>query len=61
MSETQQEFCVILPRRDLEPHRGPYDTRGKAEDWIKEAEDDGFKPGVFKIAVREVSDWRLDD
>lgn len=37
-------------------HRGPW-TREEAEEWIREAVEDGFKEGVWLLASRQVSEW----
>lgn len=41
-------------------HRGPWD-REKAEDWIRDCEADGFKPGSFVLASRQVTEWTAHD
>lgn len=37
-------------------HRGPM-SRDEAESWVKDAEDDGFRPGAFYVVRRDVGPW----
>lgn len=58
------EYAVIMPRRDLEPHRGPYATFEEAQQWIRDAESDGILDAfeIWYVAERKVSGWyRVDE
>lgn len=58
------EYAVIMPQRDLEPHRGPFGTFEEAQKWIADAFTDGC-PNAFEtwyVAERKVSGWyRVDE
>lgn len=48
------EYFVMHSRvSETEPHRGPW-TEQEVDDWIREAEEDGFILGVFQKARRSV-------
>jgi hypothetical protein len=54
---TEYEYGVMYTHRPDELHRGPW-SESKVDDWIAEAIDDGFKPGVFVKVHRPVHpDW----
>ena len=51
------EYAVMYPRISMtEPHRGPLSEK-EVDDWIKEAESDGFARGVVQKWSRRVGPW----
>lgn len=50
------EFEYGVMRRSGELWRGPM-SEGEARKWVREAIEDGFKPGAFVVARREVGSW----
>lgn len=57
MSEVKYEYAVQRKGdRGREVHRGPM-TELQARAWVREAEDDGFNVGYFRIVRREVHLW----
>ena len=46
-------------KRNGEFWRGPM-TESEAREWVREAVEDGMKPGVFVVCRRAVGDWSPD-
>ena len=53
---TEREYGVMMHRFPDELHRGPW-TEEQADNFIKGAVEDGFKPDVFYKVSRPVGEW----
>ena len=53
------EYAVIMPSRDLELHRGPFETFEEAQQWIQEGYDEGIERAfdIWHVVERKVSGW----
>jgi hypothetical protein len=54
------EWGVMHARYPEEPHRGPM-SEAEAREWVRLADYDGFKSGVFYVVRRTIGPWtRID-
>lgn len=56
----EYEYAVMFSPYPDEIHRGPW-PREQAEEWIKDAEDEGFREGAFYLVRRPSGPWERVD